>query len=52
MRQKPGTKQIHGEKAVKDIRHATRKQYSSEEKIRIALDGVKGELVRCAACRT
>ena len=27
MRQKPGTKQSHGEKVVKDIRRATRKQY-------------------------
>lgn len=25
MRQKPGTKQSHGEKVVKDIRRATRK---------------------------
>ena len=33
MRQKPGTKQSHGEKVVKDIRRATRKQYTAEEKI-------------------
>lgn len=33
MRQKPGTKQSHGEKIVKDIRRASRKQYSAEEKI-------------------
>ena len=38
MRKKPGTKQSHGEKVVKDIRRATRKQYSAEEKIRIVLD--------------
>ena len=43
MRQKPGTKQSHFEKVVKDIRRATRKQYSAEEKIRIVLDGLKGE---------
>ena len=43
MRQKSGTKQSHGEKVVKDIRRATRKQYSAEEKIRIVLDGLKGE---------
>ena len=43
MRHKPGTKQSHGEKVVKDIRRATRKQYSAEEKIRIVLDGLKGE---------
>lgn len=34
MRKKPGTKQSHGEKVVKDIRRATRKQYSAEEKIK------------------
>jgi transposase len=28
---------------VKDIRRATRKQYSAEEKIRIVLDGLRGE---------
>ena len=43
MRQKPGTGKSHGEKVVKDIRRATRKQYSAEEKIRIVLDGLKGE---------
>ncbi len=43
MRQKPGARKSHGEKVVKDIRHATRKQYSAEEKIRIVLDGLKGE---------
>lgn len=35
MRQKPGTRKSHGEKVVKDIRRATRKRYSAEEKIRI-----------------
>ena len=43
MREQPGTKRSHGEKVVKDIRRATRKQYSAEEKIRIVLDGLKGE---------
>ncbi|MDC1380729.1 hypothetical protein N8388_07405 [Octadecabacter sp.] len=32
-----------GEKIVKDIKRATRKHYSSEEKIRIVLDGLRGE---------
>ena len=40
MRQKPGAKRSHGEKVVKDIRRATRKQYSAEDKIRILLDGL------------
>jgi transposase len=31
-----------GEKIVKDIKHATRKHYSSEEKIQIVLDGLRG----------
>lgn len=51
MRQKPGTQQSHGEKVVKDIRRATRKQYSAEEKIRIVLDGLKGEDSIAELCR-
>ena len=31
------------EKLGKDIRRVTRKQYSAEEKIRIVLDGLRGE---------
>ncbi len=31
------------EKFVKDIKRARRKHYSSEEKIRIVLDGLRGE---------
>jgi transposase len=37
------TTTISGEKIVKDIKVATRKHYSSEEKIRIVLDGLGGE---------
>ncbi|MEO1544987.1 MAG: IS3 family transposase [Pseudomonadota bacterium] len=51
MRQKPGTNPSHGEKVVKDIRRATRKQYSAEEKIRIVLDGLKGEDSIAELCR-
>lgn len=42
-----------GEKVVKDIRRATRKHYSSEEKIRIVLDGLRGRtaLPNCDAER-
>ena len=43
MRQKPGTRRSASEKIVKDIQRATRKQYSAEEKIRIVLDGLRGE---------
>jgi hypothetical protein len=31
------------EKAIRDIRRRTRKQYSAEEKIRIVLSGLRGE---------
>ena len=51
MRQKPGTQQSHGEKVVKDIRRATRKHHSAEEKIRIVLEGLRGEDSIAAICR-
>ena len=43
MRHTAGTRKSPGEKLVKDIKGATRKQYSSEAKIRIVLDGLRGE---------
>ena len=43
MRQKSETTKVSSEGVVKDIRRATRKQYSAEEKIRIVLDGLRGE---------
>lgn len=39
------------EKTVKDIRRATRKVYSSEEKIRIVIDGLRGESSIGELCR-
>ena len=39
------------EKVVKDIRRATCKQYSAEEKIRIVLDGLRGEETIAELCR-
>lgn len=36
---------------VKDIRRQTRKQYSSEEKIRIVLEGLRGEYSISELCR-
>ena len=36
---------------MKNIRRATRKQYSAEEKIRIVLDGLRGELSIAELCR-
>lgn len=44
MRQKPATKQSHGGEVVRDIDRATRNQCSAEEKIRIVLGGLKGEV--------
>jgi transposase len=43
MRQKSVSTKSPAEKAVRDIRRKTRKQYSAEEKIRIILDGLRGE---------
>ena len=39
------------EALVKDIKRKTRKKYSSEEKIRIILDGLKGETTIAELCR-
>ena len=50
MRQTSGTRKSHGEKVVEDIRRATRKQYSAEEKTRIVLDGLKGEDIIARLC--
>ncbi|GGC69441.1 hypothetical protein GCM10011504_54160 [Siccirubricoccus deserti] len=36
---------------VRDIRRATRKQHSSEEKIRVVLEGLRGEDIIAALCR-
>ena len=43
MRQKSETPKVSSEQIVKDIRRATRKHYSAEDKIRIVLDGLRGE---------
>ena len=39
------------EQTVRDIRRATRRQYSAEEKIRIVLDGLRGEDSIAELCR-
>jgi transposase len=43
MRQKQDAKSGSAEKTVRDIRRATRRRHSSEEKIRIVLEGLRGE---------
>ena len=50
MKQKSQTRQTGAAKAIKDIRRATRKQYSAEEKIRIVLDGLRGEETIAELC--
>ena len=51
MRQKSMNKKASAEQSVRDIRRKTRKQYSAEEKIRIVLEGLRGEESIAALCR-
>ena len=44
-------KKDSAEKAIRDIRRATRRQYSAEEKIRIVLEGMRGEESIAELCR-
>jgi transposase len=45
------TRPDSAEKTVRDIRRATRRQYSAEEKIRIVLEGLRGETSIAELCR-
>src|SRR5215204_5262679 len=51
MRQKSVHPESPSERIVKNIRRATRKRHSSEEKIRIVLDGLRGEHSIAELCR-
>ena len=51
MRQKSGPRKAASDKIVKDIRRATRRRFSAEEKIRIVLDGLRGEDSIAELCR-
>ena len=51
MRQKSGMTKEPAEKVVRDIRRATRRRFSAEEKIRIVLDGLRGEDSIAELCR-
>src|SRR3954452_5421594 len=51
MRQKSGTPNGSSEQLVKNIRRVTRKHYSAEDKIRIVLDGLRGESSIAELCR-
>ena len=44
-------KKVSSESVVKDIRRRTRKKYSSEEKIRIVLEGLRGDDSISGLCR-
>ena len=50
MRQKSGP-QVSAEAHVKEIRRATRRQHNAEEKIRIVLEGLRGEETIAELCR-
>jgi transposase len=43
MRQKSGPEKRPAEDAIRDIRRATRRHFSAEEKIRVVLGGLRGE---------
>ena len=51
MRQRDDRTPESAEKTVRDIRRATRRQFSAEEKIRIVLDGLRGEDSIAELCR-
>ena len=51
MRQQTRSSKEPAEKIVQDIRRARRKHYSAEEKIRIVLEGLRGEDSISELCR-
>jgi transposase len=51
MRQKQRPEKEPAQQVVKEIRRATRKHYSTEEKIRIVLEGLRGEDSIAELCR-
>jgi transposase len=51
MRQKPGTSKPSADRIVRDIRRKTRKRHSAEEKIRIVLEGLRGDDSIAELCR-
>ena len=51
MRRKQEAKSDSAEKTVRDIRRATRRPHAAEEKIRIVLEGLRGEDSIAELCR-
>lgn len=46
-----GQERASAEKTIRDIRRKTRRQYSAEEKIRIVMEGLRGEASIRELCR-
>jgi transposase len=42
---------VSAEETIRDIKRKTRKKYSAEEKIRIVLEGLRGEVSVAELCR-
>ena len=51
MKQRPAGRTSSSIQIIRDIKRKTRKQYSAEEKIRIVLDGLRGEDSTAELCR-
>jgi transposase len=51
MRQKPDILSNAAEKAVRDIKRATRRHFSAEDKVRIVIAGLRGEDSIAELCR-
>ena len=51
MKQTSGPARKPAEAGIKDIRRATRRQFSAEEKIRVVLEGLRGEDSIAELCR-
>lgn len=51
MKQKPAGRVSTSEQTIRHIKRKTRKQYSTEEKIRIVLDGLRGKDSIAELCR-
>ena len=51
MKQRPAGRPSSSDQIIRDIKRKTRKQYGAEEKIRIVLDGLRGEDSIAELCR-
>ena len=50
-KQKSAARPSSSEQTIRNIKRKTRKQYGAEEKIRIVLDGLRGEYSIAELCR-